>query len=169
MRTILQGFLLFLLWASFGRWYYVCKVKSHCTPSTEEARLKQPPKTLGIYYSDSLLHRGFEQFVFTANSGHARFTSNNTSFLNRLIRQMRRQQELEVLITGFYLKSEAANLDGTFENLGEVRASKIQEWLEDAGIAAERIQIRSEMVEGKRLIEPLKFHFVSQHNATAGN
>jgi len=169
MRSIFTGFLLFFVWASFGRWYYVCKVKGHCTPTTEEARLNLPPKTLGIYYSDTLLHKGYEQFVFNQSSVHARFTSNNTSFLNRLKRQMLDRQQLEVVITGFYLESEKNQKVKSGGNLGKARANRIQDWLIKKGIEKKRIEVRSQMVKGRRLIEPLKFRLVTNSTATAGN
>lgn len=167
MRAILQGFLLFVLWASIGRWYYVCKIKSHCAPAKEEARRYEPPKTLGIYYQDTVLHKGHEQFVYGQSSIQAAFNSNNKDFLNQLILQLRQHQDLEVELTGFYLESEKDNRSNFHSNLGLARAASIQDWLMAKGVAEKRINIRAELTEGQRLIEPLQFHLVS--NATAGN
>lgn len=169
MRSIFTGCLLFFIWASFGRWYYVCKVKGHCTPTTEEARLNLPPKTLGIYYSDTLLHRGYEQFVFTKSSVKAKFTSNNTTFLNRLHQQLSDHQQLEVLITGFYLESEKDLKSASGNDLGMARAQEVREWLLREGISDKRIIINSELAMGKRLIEPLKFRLITTSIATVSH
>ncbi len=169
MRAIMMGFLFFLLWATFARWYYVCKIKGQDSPLSEAAKVFTPPTTLGIYHSDSLLVKGFEQFVFDQSSIRPKLTSNNSLFLHQLLQELQERNALEVRITGFFLESEQDIRSNFYANLGEARAAGIQEWLLQQNISPERIHLRAKMAEGQRLIEPLHFYFFSPSTETIEN
>jgi OmpA-OmpF porin, OOP family len=160
MRSIFFGFLVFLLWASFARYYYVCKIKTHCTEAIPTVVVEsQRAKTLHLTFGEEVVLEGYDQFSFEKGSSLPDINANNQTFLNELVRILNEQPERSLNITGLLLESEKGiPLKNTLqENLGLARAEKIRNLLMAKGISEKRISLDYQMVEGDQLAEPLVF------------
>jgi OOP family OmpA-OmpF porin len=160
MRSIFFGFLVFLMWASFTRYYYVCKIKNHCTEAIPTAVVEsQRAKTLNLTFGEEVVLEGYDQFAFEKSSSLPDLNANNHIFINELARILDEQPERSLNITGLLLESEkGVPLKNTLqENLGLARSEKIRNLLIAKGISEKRISLDYQMVEGDHLSEPLVF------------
>lgn len=158
MRSIFFGFLFFLMWASFARYYYVCKIKDHCTEKTVIVK-ETRPQTLNLTFGEEVILEGYEQFAFKEGSSLPDMNASNESFLDALANILKEQPERSVTITGAMLESEkGALLKNTLqENIGLARAEKIRDLLRVRGIDEKRITLDYETVQGTSLLEPVSF------------
>ncbi len=66
MRILINGFLIFLLWAIPCRYWYVCKIKQHC--DNAPALIEQPDNVrandLALYKGDVSRIKGLRAVVF---------------------------------------------------------------------------------------------------------
>ena len=69
MRLFL-GFLVFLMWASIARYYYVCEIKNHCKEPVEEpaGRHPSPIPCLWCSMTPSPCSKDYEEFAFSQAS-----------------------------------------------------------------------------------------------------
>ena len=60
MRLLL-GILIFGMWGSFARYWYVCKIKKNCEPQEiiEEPTAPERLKTLNLTFGDSVILEGY--------------------------------------------------------------------------------------------------------------
>ncbi|MFT4663709.1 MAG: outer membrane protein OmpA-like peptidoglycan-associated protein [Polaribacter sp.] len=158
MRSIFFGFLFFLMWASFARYYYVCKIKNHCGEKIT-AVVESRPQTLNLTFGEEVILEGYEQFAFAKGESLPDLNARNNSFLDALADILKEQPERSVTITGSMLTGESASpLKNTLqENLGLARAEKVRNLLIARGIDEKRISLDYNTIEGDRLIEPISF------------
>lgn len=159
MRSIFFGFLFFLMWASFARYYYVCKIKNHCGGQNTEVEKPTRPQTLNLTFGEEVILEGYEQFAFDHGSSLPDLNKSNNTFLDALANILKEQPERSVTITGAMLDEEKdAPLKNTLqENLGLARAELIRNQLKARGIDESRISLDYKAVKGNRLIEPVSF------------
>ncbi len=158
MRVFTIGFLVFLAFALYSRWYFICKIRHHCGEQPVATR----PMTLSFKDGDKTILEGYEQFGFKPNSFEADISPNNQLFLEKVAAYLNQYPERKITLTGHYLKSEKTANSGVFENLGIARASAIERLLEKLGVDESRISIDHKMVTGDTLNEPVSFALVSE-------
>ncbi len=155
MRLLL-GLLIFGLWASFARYYYVCKIKGLCDKVEIEATPNRL-QNLSLQYGDDNILQGYNQFYFKPNISQPTLDSSNYQFLEKIAGYMFDSTDTKLKIIGKYLESEKDVSAGTFENIGVARADAIRKELQKYGIAEDRISLEPSMVEGDVLDEPIDF------------
>lgn len=155
MRIFIPGFLLFLMYALLGRWYFVCEVRHHCGERETTETVKTA--TLVLTEGDKVVLEGFEQFFFPPDSIRPILSEENNRFLDELASFLAQNPSKQLLITGFYLQSESLAPSGFFENPGQARAAQIGLQLEDRGIDPLRITLHNMALERDTLLEPVRF------------
>lgn len=153
MRSFFIGLLvlLFLAFALFARWYFVCQIRNHCGDEPMRAM------TLSLKDGDKTILEGYEQFAFPEGSFSPDTTANNMLFLEKVAAYLESQPDHHITLTGRYLTKEQSAKSGIYENLGIARAKAIEQLLENMGIGEGRITIDHEMGNGKTLDEPISF------------
>lgn len=154
MRIFLTGFTVFLIFAIFSRWYFVCELRHHCD---EAPAVVTDTHTLNLYDGDSAVLKGFEQFKFPYRSFRPSLSASNTEFIEKTAAWLKENPGKNITLTGRFLHTEANARSGIFENLGIARASAVENLLINAGVDPYRITIDYEMVEGEALAEPVAF------------
>ena len=104
MRTVFFGFLIFLIWAAFARYYYVCEIKNLCheTPVTVDTR----PQTLDLTYGEEVILEDYNQLAFKKGSRLPSLDDNNNIFLDSVAFILKQQPERSLTITGLFLENE---------------------------------------------------------------
>ncbi len=160
MRLLL-GFLVFCAWASFARYHYVCKIKNNCNPVEETVAPKAPintrPKTLSLKSGDEYILKDYEQFAFKNGSVNPNPTANNKDFIEKVADYLKKNEDKNLTIMGYYRESEKNTASDMYENLGLARAAAIRSLLERRGIQQERISLDFNSITGDKLIEPATF------------
>jgi len=156
MRSILFGFLLFCLWATFARYYYVCKIKGHCGDQVEEVSSTRA-KTLNLKLEDKIILKDYDQFAFEQNKIQPDLNADNNKFLDELAKYLKANPDQNLTLTGYYRESELGTRSGLHTNLGIPRALHIESLLEKRGIDGKRIDIKHEMAAGNDLTQPIQF------------
>ncbi|MEO1258459.1 MAG: OmpA family protein [Bacteroidota bacterium] len=157
MRTFTIGFLVFLAFALFSRWYYVCKILNKCGDEPVATR----PMTLSFKDGEQVILEGYEQFGFAPKSIAADTSANNVQFLGKVAEYLQQNPTRKIILTGRYLESEKTAPSGVFENIGIARAAYIGRILEKMGVEEGRISIDYELVRGEGLSEPISFSLLS--------
>ena len=122
MRLFL-GFLVFLVWASIARLYYVCEIKNHCKPPEEVPVEDIRPNTLSLILDDSItLLKDYEEFAFGKDSIQPNLSENNKLYLDSVANFMKNDTMINLTIKGLYRESERGNSSGIYEDLGTARA-----------------------------------------------
>ena len=154
MRALLV-FLLFLVYALFVRWYYVCQYLDMCNEveEVEDVRLQ----TLQFTEGDSTIYSGFDQFKFDTMAVRPILNENNRLFLDTVAAYLNADTLKKLTITSFYRESEKGEEYGMYENLGVARAAEIRKLLVRRGIAENRISLDYGLSEDEYLLEPLQF------------
>ena len=161
MRLLL-GILIFGLWASVARYYYVCEIKNHCAPQEVVVEPTTPErlKNLNLSLGDENILEGYNQFSFQHGIPQPTTDSSNLAFLDGIVSYMIDHEEKKLKITGRYLESEKNITVGTLDNLGIARAKAIESMLIDLGIPGDRISIDYLVAEGEELTEPIIFEIL---------
>jgi len=146
-------FLLFIGFALFARWYYVCEIKQLCDTGSEDFRLQ----TLQLMEEDKVLLEGYDQFAFDNSVVSPRLNENNIAFLDTVAAILDSNPEKHLLITAFYRDAEEGISVGFFENMGSARADKVRAQLMRRGIEENRIPLDYGISEDSLLSEPLMF------------
>ena len=153
MRVLLV-FLLFIVYALFARWYYVCQIKGMCEEKIERLQ------TLQLVDEDgSVILEGYEQFAFDTTKISAELTENNGKFLDEVANYLKANSDKSLTIKGFYRPSEKEIKTGSgmFENLGLARADHIRSMLARRGIDESRITLDYGQSMDENLNDPLSF------------
>ena len=153
-----MGFLVFLIWASFARYYYVCEIKGHCGEEVTE-KVEERAQTLSLTFGEEAILEGYDQLAFEEGDRLPDLNNNNKAFLRDVAQLLNEQPEKSLTITGYLLKSEEGiSLTNTFqENLGLARAEALRNWLGGLGVDKSRISLDYEVIANKTLIEPATF------------
>lgn len=150
MRAFLV-FLLFIAFALFARWYYVCQIKGMCEEQTR-------PLTMQLLDENGqAVISGYEQFFFDTMLVSPDMTDNNQLFLDSVAAYLENRADRNLTITGLYRPSESKKSSGIFENLGVARADRIRSMLVRRGIEEERITLDYEQSSDENLTIPLFF------------
>ncbi|MCF8239011.1 MAG: OmpA family protein [Saprospiraceae bacterium] len=160
MRILINGFVIFLLWAIFCRFWYVCEIKHHCDASPPPVEMvDQSTRTtdLGLYQGNDLVIGGFEQLAFQGSAVTPDLTESNNHFLDSLASWMKLNPDLGLTVTGSFRLSEVGSTSGFFENLGLARAASIRQLLVDRGIAESRIGLDYLQMADEDLSHPIRF------------
>lgn len=154
MRALLV-FLLFLVFALFARWYWVCQVHGICddNKSVEDVRLK----TLSLTDGGREVYSGFDQFAFDPGDFRPRLNDNNRLFLDTIKAYLRADSSRNLTIIAYSRVSEKGQEIGIYENLGLARAAVIRRALIDDDVAESRISLDHGLSEDESLREPLLF------------
>lgn len=166
MRLLL-GILIFGMWGSFARYWYVCKIKKHCEPQEviEEPTAPERLKTLNLTFGDSIILEGYNQFLFQQNISKPTLDSSNIVFLDKLAEYLFDHEDKKLKITGRFLESESEIEVGHLNNLGIARASSVRDQLlTRVSTLEDRISIDHEKVQGDTLLEPLLFEILDIDN-----
>ncbi len=162
MRLLL-GFLVFLAWASFVRYYYVCEIKGLCEPEEEIAARAQ---TLDLILDDTIVVlEAYEQFAFETNGLAPDLTPDNEAFLDTLAYILDQDSTQNLTIKGFDRPSEQGLTAGIYEDLGTARASAARQLLIQRGIAEARISLDAGRAESDSLMMPLQFRLFTRDDA----
>lgn len=161
MRILINGFLIFLLWAIFCRYWYVCKIKHHCDEAPADIEMVATAvraMDLGLYQGDSLILGGYEQLAFIGPGVQPELTASNELFLDSVAAWLNRHPESALTLTGSYRLSEEGNTSGFFENLGLARAAGLRQLLVDRGVAEDRIGLDFLALKEEDLSRPITFN-----------
>ena len=165
MRALFFGFLIFALWISFTRYYFVCELRGHCGDKQELVDDKARAKTLSLAFEDETILEGYDQFYFKEGISKPTLNDNNYAFLDSLASYMFDNEDKNLKITGHYLVSEKDIDNGIYENIGFARANSIRQALVDVGVEPDRISIDAQADEGDVLKEPITFELVDRENS----
>lgn len=163
MRLLL-GILIFGLWASVARYYYVCEIKNHCEPQEVVVEPTTPErlKNLNLTFGDSLILEGYNQFYFQNGISQPTIDSSNLAFLDGIVSYMIDNEDKKLKITGRFLESESDIQVGFIDNIGNARAQAIGNMLIDLGIPKDRISYDRSMVTGSEISEPIIFEILEK-------
>ena len=165
MRLFL-GFLVFLVWASIARLYYVCVIKNHCKPTIEEPVEDPRQTTLSLILDDSItLLQGYEEFSFGIDSIQPDLSENNKTYLDSVTAFMKNDTMFNLTIKGFFRESERGNWSGIYEDLGTARAAGIRALLISQGIPEQNISLESSIADNEKMTEPLDFELYNTGDA----
>ncbi|MEM1328227.1 MAG: OmpA family protein [Bacteroidota bacterium] len=149
MRAFLV-FLLFVAYALFARWYYVCQIQNLCG--------NDRPTSLELVDDDgNVILQGYEEFAFDTTMVAPDLSDNNRAFLDEVATYLKANPNLNLNITGFYRPSEEGRASGLFENLGVARADRIRAALVRRGIEEDRISLDYAKADSEDLTQPLRF------------
>ncbi len=171
MRTLILGFLIFLLWAFGCRYWYVCKIKNHCGEKTEIVQDLRA-KTLTLVDKGKTILKDYDHFRFDANSAVPILNDSNKGFIAKVKEYLDANPGKKLTITGNYLESEKDISVGHLENLGLARADEIRKLLVAAGISEDRMLLDANLLTGAgtNLSEPISFGLLGDETAgTEGN
>ena len=166
MRLLL-GFLLFGLWASFARYYYVCEIKKLCgNEEVVEEIVPQRAQTLSLNFGDSTILEGYNQFYFQPRISQPTMDSNNYKFLEKIADFLNEpeNEDKKLKIIGRFLESESDITYNFDDNIGITRAKAIEKLLADKGVSEDIISLDYSMVQGDTLIEPILFEILMNEN-----
>ncbi|MEM0993821.1 MAG: OmpA family protein [Bacteroidota bacterium] len=151
MRVLLV-FLLFIAYALFARWYYVCQIKGLCKAEVERPMTLQLTDDKG-----AVILEGYEQFAFDTTKVVPNLSENNRLFLDQVAAYVKDHPDKNLTITGFYRPSEEGRSSGMFENLGVARADRIRSLLARRGIDEDKITLDYAKSADETLDSPLLF------------
>ena len=86
MRLLL-GILVFGLWGSFARYWYVCKIKNSCELQevVEKPTIPERLKNLNLSFGYENILEGYNQFSFQNGISQPTIDSNNLAFLFEIV------------------------------------------------------------------------------------
>lgn len=153
MWRLLLGFVLFLSWAGFSRYYYVCKIQDLCgPPPVERVEDLERPKTLSLYAGGKPVLQKHEQFYYDYGSTEPVLNSNNEVFLKEIASIMKQYPSEQLVIKGRYLEEEENGSALLYENLGKQRAAELADKLaQEYGLDRERIALDYQLVDSTTL------------------
>ncbi len=170
MRLLL-GILIFGLWASVARYYYVCEIKKHCEPQevVEEPTTPERLKNLNLTFGDEVILEGYNQFSFQNGISQPTTDSSNLAFLDGIVSYMIDHDDKKLKITGRFLESESDIQVGFIDNIGYARAQAIGNMLIDLGIPADRITYDRSLATIEEFQEPVIFEILEKTDNDLAN
>ena len=161
MRLLL-GILVFGLWGSFARYWYVCKIKNSCELQevVEKPTIPERLKNLNLSFGYENILEGYNQFSFQNGISQPTIDSNNLAFLFEIVSYLIDNEDKKLKITGRFLENESDIQINFNDNLGIARGKAIEKLLIDLGIPGDRISLDYAMVQGDVLTEPTVFEIL---------
>ncbi len=172
MRTLIIGFVVFLLYAVPARWHYVCKIRNLCedkpttTANTTEnvAEIPNRTKDLSLMNGDSTILANYDQFGFLPNSAILQLTDNNKAYLKGIADYLTANPDARLGIIGYYFPDEKMETVSVFDNLGLARAAAIRDYMVNTyNFDENRFKLDHELVQrGNReyLDKPLAYNII---------
>jgi OmpA-OmpF porin, OOP family len=129
LRTLLYSFLIFSLWALFGRWYYVCRIKTEvCTCCESGMSAGGRLNTLRLTKEGGAdILRGYDQFAFAEGSATPDMNANNEKFLKETAAYLKANPDAILTVTACSRATENTSY-------GPLRADAIQKYLLALGV-----------------------------------
>lgn len=155
MRTFLLSFLVWAAFATFARWYYVCRIKHLCAEQPIALDANARARTLALHDGQTAVLSNYEQFRFAGTTPE--LSDNNHLFLAETAKWLKANPDKKLTITGRFLESEKGMPAGIYENLGLARAAEVQKLLEKLGVPKNQMAIDYKMVPDGALSEPVSF------------
>ncbi len=141
MRILITGGLVFLLWAFFASWFYVCKIKPYCDTPTETtiaadtiAIEPSPPAVAEAPKPETLT------LYFDFNKAEVKVTSETDQYSMLFQDWLGKHPDAVLSITGH---TDGKGSDTYNLSLGNKRAENTMKYLSGKGISPERIKILS--------------------------
>ena len=161
MRSFFFGFMVFILYAVFARYYYVCEIKNNCfNNKTAQEENEIAPASLSLFYKDSLLLSNYDPFRFEYGSIQPETGENTMDFIMAVVAEMKEDENKSLKITGFMRKEEIGTRTNFGENIAIARAMKIQELVVDNGISEQDVILFGKTYEDSSAFEPVKFELL---------
>lgn len=134
LRTLSYSFLIFLLWALFGRWYYVCHIRDcACCETSKNASARISNLRLSKDGETDIL-RGYEQFTFAEGAISPDLNDNNLSFLDKTATYLKAHPSEILTIT-------ACNRAKEDFSIGQKRAEAIRDALIKLGVNLAQLKV----------------------------
>ena len=166
MRILLNGFLIFLVWAALCRYWYVCPIKGLCPDPSPIEVVEDPQEKLQethpratdlvVVLPDSTLLGPTEQFAFVSEGVEPDLSPANDQLLDRVAALLKEDPGLRLTVIGSYLAGEEGQTSGLFENLGLARAEAIRSRLLDRGVSLDQVGLDYRMLEDTLLRDPIQ-------------
>ena len=134
LRTLSYSFLIFSLWALFGRWYYVCQIKTCACCDTSVNTSARISNLRLSKDGDADILRGYEQFSFTENATSPDLNENNAKFLAETANYLKGHRSELLTITACSRAKEDFSI-------GQKRAEAIRDALIKLGAEASQLKI----------------------------
>jgi OmpA-OmpF porin, OOP family len=134
LRTLSYSFLIFSLWALFGRWYYVCHIRDCACCETGINTSARISNLRLSKEGEADILRGYEQFTFAEGSTLPDLNENNQSFLEKTANYLKAHQSEMLTIT-------ACNRIKEDFSLGQKRAETIRDALVKLGVDASQLKV----------------------------
>ncbi|MCF8226952.1 MAG: OmpA family protein [Bacteroidales bacterium] len=147
MKILTTGFLVFVCWASFSTFLYVCKIKGFCNEKettlvsnltvSDSMAADSLPDTLALQpdliTENLLIYFAFDKSSFAPDSSISGYYDKSMAF-------MQRYSGARLHITGH---TDAIGSDGYNKALGYRRAQSVQDYFESKGFPPDKITIES--------------------------
>jgi OmpA-OmpF porin, OOP family len=134
LRTLSYSFLIFSLWALFGRWYYVCHIRDcACCKSDVSASARISNLRLSKDGGADIL-RGYEQFSFSEGATSPDLNENNLAFLDKTANYLKTHPTEMLTIT-------ACNRAKEDFSIGQKRAEAIRDALVKLGANPSQLKV----------------------------
>jgi len=147
MFKFLIGFIVFMSWALWVRYVYVCEIRHLCQEEIFADSSRSVTTGLRIDRHGEIIN-GQGQFIYTLASNKLNFTPRNRSFLNRLSSYLKPNPQLHLQIMGRYTHAEKDVPAGMYENIGLARAALLRDSLvKYYQVKPDRLWIQAEIVE----------------------
>jgi OmpA-OmpF porin, OOP family len=134
LRTLSYSFLIFSLWALFGRWYYVCHIRD-CACCKSDVNTSARISNLRLSKDgEADILRGYEQFNFAEGSTLPDLNENNRTFLDKTANYLKTNPTEILTIT-------ACNRTKEDFSIGQKRAEAIREALVKLGADVAQLKV----------------------------
>jgi len=150
MRALIIGGLAFLALLLFARWDYVCQIKGLCGDDIETPVVKPNVEEGTIDLKDK------EKFKYSEKDVLPTLNTENKNRIASIVRQMKSDDDINLVIRGAFTDSEKEVKPGFFENLGIARADAVRKLITDEGVNEDRISLDFLLAENA-LSDPIRF------------
>jgi outer membrane protein OmpA-like peptidoglycan-associated protein len=177
MISLKKSIVLFILWALFARWYYVCNIKNLCprTSGTVPAKVSDHelyregdtafqntlPKTLDLLEDGRRVIKGREQIKFEPYTAKLSLTTDNDTYLKEVQSYVLADASRSLTITGYYLSREVDAAPAGYANMGLARAAALKDKLVQMGLSSEKIQLAAVLLYDASLTKSAEFYVKS--------
>jgi OmpA-OmpF porin, OOP family len=161
LRTLSYSFLIFSLWALFGRWYYVCHIRDcACCKSDVSASARISNLRLSKDGEADIL-RGYEQFSFSEGATSPDLNENNLAFLDKTANYLKTNPKEILTIT-------ACNRTKEDFSIGQKRAEAIRDALVKLGVDVAQLKVVG-CISDDSLTNAVTFNLGDSSSKTAEN
>lgn len=141
MRILITGSLVFLLWAVFASWLYVCKIRPFCKTPAESAIIADttkvepsPPVVVEVPKPETLI------LYFDYNKAEVKVSEENGQHTSKFKEWLGKHPEAVLNITGH---ADSKGPDAYNLSLGIKRAENTRKYFAGKGIPSEKMNTNS--------------------------